>query len=285
MFEAFNFSVEEIKLAPEEFEYFRNKIHELTGISLTKAKATLVQTRLRSRILEHGFKSFAEYKNYLAPLPTDHGEWQSFINLLTTNKTDWFREPEHFDYITEVFLPKWMKLKKKELKVWCAASSTGEEPYTISMVLADALKGTGISYSIFASDIDTKVLAVAKNGVYPKELLHQVPENYQSSFSHGTQDISDWMKVKNEIKKNVTFGQINLTQGPYPMKEEYDLILCRNVLIYFNPETIIQVLKNLNAAAHKEGVLIVSHTESFQEIKNVWKYIRPSIYYKGTLLK
>lgn len=283
--EVLNFAAEEIKLSPAEFEYFRTKIYQLSGISLTQAKATLVQTRLRSRIVELGFKSFIDYRQYLEPLPATHHEWQLFINMLTTNKTDWFREPEHFDYITDVFLPKWLKLGKKHLKVWCAASSTGEEPYTISMVLNDALKGSGVDFSILATDIDTKVLAVAGNGVYQKEFLHQVPKFYQDSFALGTQEISEWMKVKSSIKKKVTFSQLNLTQGPFPMKEEFDLILCRNVLIYFNPQTINQVLKHLNAAGSKESILIVSHTESFQEIKNVWKYIRPSIYYKGTLLK
>lgn len=285
MFDALNFALEEIKLSPDEFEYFRKKIFQLSGIALTQAKATLVQTRLRSRIVELGFKSFIDYRKYLEPLPAAHEEWQFFINLLTTNKTDWFREPEHFDYITDVFLPKWRKLGKKELKVWCAASSTGEEPYTLSMVLADALKGTGIDYSILATDIDTKVLSVASNGVYQKEFLHQIPECYRNTFIHGTQEISEWMKVRPAIKKKVSFAQLNLTLGPFPMSEEYDLILCRNVLIYFNPQTINQVLTHLNAAGSKESVLLVSHTESFQEIKNVWKYIRPSIYYKGTLLK
>lgn len=285
MFEPINFAIEEIKLSPAEFDFFRTKIFELSGISLTQAKSVLVQARLRARIVELGMKEFQQYRKYLEPLPHNHLEWQSFINMLTTNKTDWFREDEHFKYITDVFLPKWMKLKKKELNVWCAASSTGEEPYTLSMVLSEALKGTGISYKIFASDIDTRVLSVAQNGVYPKDVLHQVPDKYQGCFAIGTEEISEWMKVKNVIKSKVSFGQVNLTQTPYQVEGEYDLIMCRNVLIYFNAETIAQVLKSLNHVAAQESVLMVSHTESFQEIKNIWKYIRPSIYYKGSHFK
>lgn len=273
----------EIKLGTEEFNFFRAKIFSLAGINMSDAKMSLVQARLRARILKLGLKDFRDYVSYLETIPQSHEEWESFINLLTTNKTDWFREPEHFDFIESEFLPRWKKLGKTHLNVWCAASSTGEEPYTISLVLNSALRGSGITYSIVASDIDTKVLQHAQNGVYLKNRLEQVPEKYHSGFSFGTGDISDWMKVKKEIKSHVTFRQVNLTQYPFSLEGTFDLVMCRNVLIYFNPQTIKQVVNNIFQMANKDSTLIIAHAESLQNIKTSWKYKGPSIYYKGNL--
>ena len=274
---------DELNLSPEQFEYFRKKIFKLAGISLGTGKRDLVQSRLRSRLSSLRLQDFAEYQEYLEKLRHDDEEWQTFINQLTTNKTDWFREPQHFDFLREKFIPEWLRLNKNELKVWCAASSTGEEPYTLALVLEEALKGTGKSFKVFASDIDTKVLAVAQNGVYPKDQLHQIPEEYQKNLAFGTREISAWMKVSKNLKSKVTFGQFNLVSSS--SVEKYDLIFCRNVLIYFNQSTIEQVVKTLYEAGHPDAVLIVSHSESFQGTKHIWDYIRPSIYSKGSIFK
>lgn len=270
-------------LTEKDFNFFRSLIYQLAGISLSSAKRELVQSRLRSRAQSLGMDSFAEYGNYLEGLPEGHEEWESFINLLTTNKTDWFREPQHFDYIVEKFLPLWMSQGKKHLDVWCAASSTGEEPYTLSLVLNQALKGRGITYKIVATDIDTRVLSQAKNGVYSKDKLWQIPEIYQDGFSMGTGEIAAWMKVKPAIKTHVEYGQLNLSHIPYPWENTFDLVLCRNVLIYFNPETIQSVVEGLYHTAQKQAVLLIAHSESLQNVKTSWKYQKPSIYSKGNL--
>lgn len=275
--------ISEIKLGREEFNFFRAKIFSLAGINMSDAKIMLVQARLRARILNLNLRDFRDYVSYLESIPPSHKEWERFINLLTTNKTDWFREQEHFDFIESEFIPRWKKLGKTHLKVWCAASSTGEEPYTLSLVLNSALSGSGITYSILASDIDTKVLQHAQNGVYPKSRLEQVPEKFHSGFSFGTGDISHWMKIKKEIKSHITFKQINLTQYPFPIEEKFDLVMCRNVLIYFNPQTIKQVVNNIFQVANKESSLIIAHAESLQNIKTSWIYKCPSIYFKGNL--
>jgi chemotaxis protein methyltransferase CheR len=273
-----------LKLSLDEFDYFRSKIHSLAGISLSNAKLDLIQARLRSRVHHLGLGDFRSYRNHLENLPSSDPEWELFINVLTTNKTDWFREDEHFRFITQKFLPQWLKLGRKHLSVWCAASSTGEEPYTLSLVLNQALKQTGISYKILATDIDTKVLSIAKNGVYPKDRLSQIPPNYHAEFVPGTKDISAWMKVRKCIKKKVEFRQLNLNHSPYELNEKFDLILCRNVLIYFNPETIAKVTQGLHACATKDAVLLIAHSESLQNITSSWKFVRPSIYQKGKLL-
>lgn len=264
-----------------DFDYCREKIFHLAGISLSNGKLDLVQSRLKARVSALQLSSISEYVLYLKEIPPGHEEWESFINILTTNKTDWFREADHFEYLTQVFLPKWKKLGKKHLTIWCAASSTGEEPYTLSLVLHEALKGSGITYEIFASDIDTKVLTHAQNGVYQLDRLEQVPEKYHYGFMKGTGEIANWMKVKKEIKKAVSFHQVNLNKWPFAWSDKFDLIMCRNVLIYFGKETIQGVIENLYKTAESESVLIIAHSESLQNIKNPWKYLSPSIYCKG----
>lgn len=264
----------------DQFDYFRKKIFELAGISMSDVKIDLLQSRLRPRVLHKGFTSFEEYKLFLSDIPQADPEWETFINLLTTNKTDWFREPEHFDYIVEEFIPQWKLLGKKKLKVWCAASSTGEEPYTLALVLNEVFKNSDYKYEIHASDIDTKVLGLARNGVYPKVRLDQIPDIYHDGFSFGTGDISHWMKIKRPIKQHVTFFQYNLTQAS-KLNQQYDLIFCRNVLIYFNPLTISAVVNSLFEQAESESVLVISHSESLQTLKTNWKLKRPSLYVKG----
>jgi len=266
----------------EEFDYFRTKIYSLAGISLSDAKLDLLQARLRSRVSSIGLSSFKEYRSYLESLSPTDDEWETFINLLTTNKTDWFREPEHFNYIINEFLPKWISLGKKHLSVWCAACSTGEEPYSLSLILNEALKGTGITYHILASDIDTKVLKIAQNGVYSRNVMYQIPEKYhRTGFCLGTKEISSWMKVRKEIKVPIQFKQLNLTLQPFDLTDRFDLILCRNVMIYFNPETVRKVVEGIYKVADKNSVLVIAHSESLQNITTSWKYHRPSIYFKG----
>lgn len=273
----------QILLGRAEFDYFRTKIFELAGISLSDVKKDLVQTRLRSRLMVLDLLSYQDYYHFLSSIPTDHPEWEIFVNVLTTNKTDWFREPEHFYFIVKNFLPKWKTLGKNHLKIWCAASSTGEEPYTLSMVLHKALKDSQITFSILATDIDTKVLGIAQNGVFATERIVQVPAEYQNYFSMGTGAIENWMKLKPEIKKNVTFKQFNLVNSHYGNVEDYDLIMCRNVLIYFKSQTIQQVVESLYSRGKSDSVFLISHSESLQNIKTSWKYMKPSIYIKGKL--
>lgn len=272
-------------MSREEFKFFRDKIFELAGISMNDGKLELLQSRLRSRVLRLELESFEDYKNYLVQGGPNCEEWEHFVNQLTTNKTDWFREEEHFVFLVEDFLRSWKKLGKRHLSVWCAASSTGEEPYTLSMVLHQALSGTGITYKVLATDIDTKVLNFAANGVYPRAGLALIPEEYhRHAFVMGTKEISDWMKIKKEIRENVEFRQLNLT-NPDLDQGNFDLIFCRNVLIYFNPQTIEKVIDNLFSLSSKEGILVISHSESLQNIKSKWKYVRPTVYQKGKLLE
>lgn len=270
------------KISQQDFEYFRNKIFKIAGISMSDSKVELVRTRLRSRIISLGLRDFRSYREYLTGLSESDSEWQAFINVLTTNKTDWFREPEHFHFIVQEFLPQWLNLGKKHLKVWCAASSTGEEPYTLALVLAEILKNTQVTFEIIASDIDTKVLEVAQNGVFHIDRLYQIPKQYHAPYiTKGTGEISSWFRLKKDLKSKVRFKQVNLISADYPLDKKIDLVLCRNVLIYFDADVIAKVAKNIFRYCEDDSVLIIGHSESLQNTGGPWKYMRPSLYSKG----
>lgn len=260
-----------------DFEYFCTQIFERAGISMSSSKLSLVQSRLRPRLAQLKLKNYSDYRKHLEKINDNDPEWEAFTNVLTTNKTEWFRESDHFDYLENVFLPKWKTLEKKELNIWCAACSTGEEAYTIALVL----EGHGIKYKIKASDIDTKVLKRAQGGVFQRHDLSQIPEEYHHNFIPGTGDISDWMKIRDHIKANISFQQINLNDTPYTFDKSFDLIFCRNVMIYFKQPMIQKVTTELFKVADQDSMLFIAHSESLQNINTPWSYVAPSIYRKG----
>ncbi|MBX3040714.1 MAG: protein-glutamate O-methyltransferase CheR [Bdellovibrionaceae bacterium] len=273
-------STDAFQLSSEDFSFFQSAINEVAGIHLADSKIELVQSRLRSHVISLGYESFKDYRNHLKSVPSGHADWQDFINLLTTNKTDFFREAAHFQFLKEKVIPKWLaESSSSTFKVWCAASSSGEEPYTISMVL-DSCLPKDKSYLVRATDIDTDILRKAQSGVYPRSKLAEIPTEYQRSFDLGTAEIKDWMRVKPHLKSKVTFSRYNLTGTNAPPDGDFDLVFCRNVLIYFTPATIESVMKKLYQATKPGGLLLIGHSESLQNIKTDWKAVKPSVYSK-----
>lgn len=267
-------------LEEDDFQYFREVIRHFAGIHLSASKRELVQSRLRARVLNGGFGEFSSYRHHLQGLPVSSDEWQAFINLLTTNKTEFFREIDHFDFLREKFLPAWLSTYKGEgLRVWCAASSTGEEPYTLAMVLSAHLPPE-IPFEIVSSDIDTLVLGKAREAVYSLAKLAEVPEGYRRFFDRGTAGITNWIRVKPAVKSHVTFYRHNLTDETPPPGDGFDLVFCRNVLIYFSPETITHVARKIHSVTKSGGLLVVGHSESLQNAASEWIQVRPSIYRK-----
>jgi chemotaxis methyl-accepting protein methylase len=262
-------------LGNEDFEFFRARIRERAGINLSPAKRDLVQTRLRHRMNALGLDSFAGYRKLLEKAGERDPEWQCFINELTTNKTDFFREPEHFRFLGEEFLPRWDSAKK--LKIWCAATSTGEEPYTLSMVA----KASGVPYEILATDIDTRVLATAANAVYSRQKAAEIPEAYRACVNFGKGGLEDWIRIERSVKNAVKIREHNLLAEQAPAEGPFDLIFCRNVFIYFSPETVERVLASLYEAANPGAYLFIGHSESLQKTRSQWSYRKPSVYQKG----
>lgn len=264
-----------------ELQYFCSIIENLAGISMKPAKHDLIKARLRSRLTETGLKNYREYRDYLENLPREHGEWQAFINLLTTNKTDFFREIKHFEFLVSKLLPEWLKTSEKTLKVWSAASSTGEEAYTMAMVL-DRHLPKDRSFKILATDIDTNVLSAAQNSVYPISKKPEIPTEYhQSCLDIGRSNVRGWFRMKRHLREKIIFKQHNLIETTSPGEDVFDLVLCRNVLIYFNQNTIDFVSRKMFSCTKPEGHFFIGHSESLQGISHSWKVVGPSVFRKS----
>lgn len=263
------------------FDYFRSELKRRVGIAISDNKGEMIHGRLRKRLAELHLEDFDQYASFLKSLPENHAEWEIFVNCLTTNKTDFFREPEHFNFLTQELLPEWRTQKQNEFNVWCAAASTGEEPWTLSMVLQKQAKLNPFHYSILATDIDSDVLVKAKRGVYSLAKRDEIPGDYQKdSIAIGTGDIANWFKIKNNLRDALTFQRCNLVQSPYNLQKKFDVVFCRNVLIYFTPETISQVAEGLYESTKPGGYLVIGHSESLHNVSSKWQYIKPSIYRK-----
>jgi chemotaxis methyl-accepting protein methylase len=270
-------------LSDQEFLYFSELISNIAGISLSLGKKTLVRSRLRSSVESLGLSSFQDYKKFLQTLPANDPHWQEFINLLTTNKTDFFREPKHFEFIVNSFLPQWLLKGEPTLKVWSCASSSGEEPYTLAMVLKKYLPKDR-DFKILATDIDTEILERARNGVYSVAKLPEIPREYQKeSISLGTGSVRDWFRIKSELKDKIVFSQHNLVTGQLPDSESFDLILCRNVLIYFARETTESVVRKIFKNCKRGGFLLIGHSESLQWTDCPWTVVQPSVFSKPNI--
>ncbi|WP_342618952.1 CheR family methyltransferase [Rhodoferax sp. GW822-FHT02A01] len=248
-----------------DFDRVQDLIYRRAGISLHDGKHAMVYSRLSRRLRETGHQSFKEYLSWLES--TDGDEWQEFVNALTTNLTSFFREHHHFQIFAE-------HLKSKPAshhwKVWCSAASTGEEPYSIVMTALEAL-GSRPQFSLAASDIDSKVLATAANGVYKAESLKGVSQaQMQAFFMRGKGANQGMVRVKPELRQYIEFLIINLIKDDWPFREPFDVVFCRNVMIYFDAETQRRVLERIHRVMKPGGILFVGHAENFSDSRDLF---------------
>lgn len=268
------------ELNNEDFFFFKEVLHELTGITLSSSKKELVKSRIRNHVQSLGFGSYTEYRRHLSKIGPDHSEWQVFINFFTTNKTDFFREFKHFDYIQTELIPDWIDKKQRGIKLWCCAASTGQEPYTLSMVLLNSLPSE-IAFKILATDIDTDVLQKCRNGVYSINKINEIPKNYRDLYVNiGKAEVQGWFRVSDQVRDPIEFKYHNLIDPSNPEDNVFDLIFCRNVLIYFTPDTIYKLMRKLHHALKKNGLLFIGHSESISNCSDIFRMIQPSIYQK-----
>ena len=264
-----------------EFNLFRKLIYEEAGINLSEMKRALLQARITRRCRELSIASFRDYYDYLIENYED--EKYNFINAITTNKTEFFREERHFDFMNNVCLPEFERSGKKELKIWSAGCSTGEEPYTIAITLLEYFKNRKKPVmKILATDIDTNVLQKAMAGVYKQEVINGMDEDIQREyFYRGTGENEGMFKVKDSLKELVFFRRLNLMDAAYPMKGTFSIIFCRNVIIYFDKETQKRVFKTMHRYLDQDGHLFLGHSENISSITNDYKSIGSTIYGKA----
>ena len=264
----------EFSFSAQDFERVRKLIYQHAGISLSPVKQDMVYSRLARRLRATGAKSFVEY---LDALERDGGdEWERFVNSLTTNLTSFFREPHHFPIFAE-------HLKhlgsSRPIKIWCSAASTGEEPYSIAMTVLETFGDRASHVSIFASDLDTNVLATAQRGVYPIERVEKIPmERLKRFFLKGTGAQEGYVAVRPELKRLIEFQRVNLLEPNWPVRGPLDVIFCRNVMIYFDKPTQYKILSRFAPMMQTDGLMFAGHSESFLHAADLFKSLGKTVY-------
>lgn len=264
-----------IVLSEAEFGLFRKLLFDLSGISLAPTKKPLVSGRLEKRLKHHGLRSYKDYFK-LVTGGSGKGELQIALDLLTTNETYFFREPKHFEFLRERILPQFKG--GRPFRVWSAASSSGEEAYSIAMVLADVLQDR--PWEVIGTDISTRMLDKARSGHYSMERAKHISPSYLSRFClKGIGSQEGTFLVDKKLRSRVRFTQANLN-APLPKMEEFDVIFLRNVLIYFEMDTKRQVVERLLTLLRRSGYFLVGHSESLNGITTELESVLPAIYRK-----
>lgn len=270
-----------------EFEFIKDLIYKQAGIFLAPHKKIMVQSRLNTRLRTLEISSYEEYVNLLKKdQKFAAAEMQELINRLTTNKTDFFRENHHFEFLRDVFFPALEKESlgggPKSLRIWCSASSTGEEPYSLAISVYDFFQNKpGWNLKIIASDIDTAVLKTAGEGVYRSERLEPVSEALKAKhFTKSTKGDQTFYEARSHLKALIEFKQINLLNHPFPIKEKMDIIFCRNVVIYFDKGTQKTLFQHFDEQLKPFGYLVLGHSETMFGISDRFKFLGHTIYQK-----
>lgn len=262
-----------------EFNRFRTLIYSESGISLSENKRPLLASRLSKRLRDLGLQTFSEYYDHLMR-DSSRDEFTRMLDLISTNKTDFFREPKHFDYLRERILPELEH--EKRIRIWSSACSTGEEPYTIAMTLFEHVKNPSQwDFKILASDLSTRVLAKAAAGLYDQDRFRDVPpEIIKRHFLRGRGEHLGQFKVKPHLSEIIQFRRLNLMDERFPIKTPLDLILCRNVMIYFDRPTQETLVNKFHRYLKPGGYLFIGHSESLQWVNHPFKALAPTIYLK-----
>lgn len=272
----------DIKLGDQEFNFIRTVVEKNAGIILASSKKQLVQGRLARRVRELGLRTFAEYCDLVRNGGPE--ELVGLINAITTNVTSFFREVHHFEALASVMLPEAMgrNERSRRLRIWSAGCSSGEEPYSIAMTAAEALAGVrGWDFKILATDIDSEILDAAAKGIYPAERLQGVSdERRQRFFVAGVGAVAGQVRVKPELQTMITFRTLNL-MGDWPMHGPFDVIFCRNVMIYFDQPTREKLLMRYAQLLADGGYLCLGHSESIHMQHEKFKLVGRTIYKKG----
>ena len=256
-----------------DFDRVQSMIYKRAGISLHDGKHAMVYSRLSRRLRETGYQSFHDYLGWLES--ADVPEWQEFVNALTTNLTSFFRENHHFEVFANL-------LKSRPIgsawRVWCSAASTGEEPYSIAITAFESL-GANPQFSLTASDIDSKVLASAQRGVFRLDGMKGIDAHrMQRFFLRGKAGNDGMIRVKPELSRLVDFLMVNLIHDDWPFTEPFDVVFCRNVMIYFDAQTQRKVLERIHRVMKPGGTLFVGHAENFSDSRDLFVLKGKTVY-------
>jgi chemotaxis protein methyltransferase CheR len=264
----------EFTLTASDFERIRTLIHQRAGISLHAGKQAMVYSRLARRLRETRQPGFSAYLQWLEKGGAPESEWQEFINCLTTNLTSFFREEHHFHALVEDLRAR----ASRPIRIWCNAASTGEEPYSLAMVAVETL-GLSAQVKLVCSDIDTNVLETARRGVYAADARGLSPERLRRHFLRGTGANAGYIRVKPELARLIEFRVFNLMSRDWSsLGEPFDIVFCRNVMIYFDAPTQRKVLEGIHRQLRPGGLLYVGHSENFTDSSDLFRLRGKTIY-------
>jgi len=265
-----------IDITEKEFKQISELVYNKFGINLTDAKKELVKGRLNKLIKELGYDNFSDYYNHVINDSTYQSLLQ-MIDKISTNHSFFFRETDHFEYLKDTVLLEILK-EKKNLRIWCAGCASGDEAYTIAIVVNEFLNENNNSYdiAILATDISITALNQAQNGIYPVERINKVPASYKIKYFMKLDN--EKVQVKDNLKKYILFKRLNFQRDNFPFKGKFDIIFCRNVMIYFDLKTRLALIEKFHNVMNEESYLFIGHSESLLKETNLFKYIRPAVY-------
>ncbi|WEF33779.1 CheR family methyltransferase [Pseudoduganella chitinolytica] len=267
-------TVKEFDFNARDFERVRGMIYKRAGIALADSKQEMVYSRLARRLRATGISSFVKYLDDLEAGRLGN-EWEAFTNALTTNLTSFFREAHHFPLLAEHV----KKHRGEQLNIWCSASSTGEEPYSIAITVCEAFGTLTPPVHIIATDIDTNVLATAANGVYPIERIDKLtPEQQRKFFLKGKGDKAGLVRARPELRQLITYRQLNLLDDKWDIRGPFDVIFCRNVMIYFDKATQRKILARFVPLMKPDALLFAGHSENFLYVSDSLKLRGKTVY-------
>ena len=273
-------------LSDREFSRFSAFIYDCVGIKMPPAKKTMLEARLQKRLKANSLHSFEEYSDYVFSQEGRATELIHMIDVVTTNKTDFFREPGHFDYMVKTSLPNILQARgdvlRDPVRIWSAGCSTGEEPYTLAMVLSEFAAGRpDFRAAITASDICTQVLQTAKTGIYPEERTDPIPLNLKKKYLLRSREKSkSLVRISPKLRSLVTFKRINFMDDDLGISEKMDIIFCRNVVIYFDKPTQQTLMRKFYKQLRPGGYLFIGHSETLSGLDVDFKPVASTVYRK-----
>lgn len=269
---------QEFEFTEKDFKYIQWFLHKTVGIFLSDQKRTMVYGRISRQLRALRLRSFQEYQQLIE---SDNDVRVNFINSLTTNKTHFFREFHHFEFFEKIMLGEWQHTEKKRIRIWSAGCSTGEEPYSfVASLCKEGVLNWCEDLEITASDLDTSVLKQAALGEYPIEALGSIPKEYlKPCFLKGVGSKQGKIKFASTFQRLIKFKQINLLE-PWPFNEKFDLICCRNVMIYFDRPTQAKLIQRFHQQLNPKGVLFIGHSETIGECADLFHNLGNTIYVK-----
>jgi chemotaxis protein methyltransferase CheR len=272
------------KLTDDEFRKLSEFIYREYGIKMPPVKKIMLQSRLQKRLRELNMANFKEYVDFVFSKEGQDNEVIHMIDVVSTNKTDFFREPVHFEFMTDVAIPEFIEENrgKGTVKVWSAGSSSGEEAYTIAMTLSECKeKFSGLDFSIFGTDISSRILQTAVEAIYKEARIEGVPINYKRKYFLKSKDrINPTVRIIPELRRKASFARLNFMDNTFNINETFDIIFCRNVLIYFDRETQEKVINKLCLRLKPNGFFFLGHSESITSMQVPLKQIKPTIFRK-----